>query len=701
MKAQGRVTRWLGVIGLTVMLVAGVVGLARQVRFMVVPVLPVARLWLDPDAQARATLGDVPYDLLQAAHAALPPDAAVLLVTNGHAVRQAEYITFHRALYYLAPRAVWWLSPAPSDGTWEARWWISAPLTAQSVTDVAAAHRATHVLAVGIDDSLLPGQRLLQTGDGYLLALGDDVRAAAPPERPVPAEPLSGPALAARLLLLVVGLGSILLWGWLVLLAARFLGHSTHGAEAWALAWALGAGVVALGMTALNGLGLALPQQIGLLTVVGVVLGAAQLSRRTRHPSRRARPGSSGGTQAAVRRRRDRVPGQALSLILLGLFLFQLGVVVLLAVGQPLRVWDSWVTWGMKARVIFLEGGIAPAAFADPSRAITLPAYPLLVPLVEAWLFGWMGSLDDRLVGVVSVLWYLALGGVTYGTLRHLQVSRLYALTVTAVLLLVPGVATWAGTVMADVPLAVYTIITAVCLVRWIDGERPGVLFVAAVAAACMVWTKREGAILLACLLVVSVLLRVRSRRTWLSVLALGAAGLLVAIPWAWWTGRHSAPVYVYLPLTWETLRSSGDKVGPIVYALLGSLARSNWSYLWPLLAMAVLSALILRRQQPRHRSTTPHIWLLTALAYLTIMAGSYLVSAYAPLPAHLANSIDRVILPVVPLTGLWLAWWGIGYTGSSSTISGTAEPPPALTLSSDEVLSRTPPPSMSAPPQT
>ncbi len=254
---------------------------------------------------------------------------------------------------------------------------------------------------------------------------------------------------------------------------------------------------------------------------------------------------------------------------------------------------------------------------------------------------------------------------------------------------------------MADVPLAVYTTITAVCLVRWMDGERPGVLLVAALAAACMVWTKREGTVLLVCLLAASVLRRGRSRRAWLGVLALGSAGLLVAIPWSWWTGRHSAPVPDYLPLTWEIVRSSGDKVGPILRALLGSLAGANWSYLWPLLALTGIGVLLLRGQRARQTSPTPHVWLLTTLAYLLVMAGSYLWSAYAPLRAHLANSIDRVILPVVPLAGLWLAWWALGYAGSSNTISGTAEPPPALTLSSDEVLSRTPPPSMSAPPQT
>ena len=83
--------------------------------------LPILRLWPDTAAQLRQQLGDDLYAALTGADAALPRDAAVLLVTPGLDPRHVEYVAFHRALYHLAPRPVWWVNPAPDDGTWEAR----------------------------------------------------------------------------------------------------------------------------------------------------------------------------------------------------------------------------------------------------------------------------------------------------------------------------------------------------------------------------------------------------------------------------------------------------------------------------------------------------------------------------------------------------------------------------------------------------
>ena len=140
-----RLATWSG-LALALVLLSGLFNQPAQFRLLVRPVFPLLRFWNQPDAQYRILLGDVPYDLLRDADAALPRDASVLLVTRGRDVRRLEYTFFHRALYFLAPRSVWWLAPAPADGTWESRWWISAPLTASAVQAVARQRQATHIL---------------------------------------------------------------------------------------------------------------------------------------------------------------------------------------------------------------------------------------------------------------------------------------------------------------------------------------------------------------------------------------------------------------------------------------------------------------------------------------------------------------------------------------------------------------------------
>ena len=121
--------RRLAYLCLALSLLVAAANLPRLVQGFILPLLPVLRQWRDPDAQNRLLFPDVPYDLLRGADALVPREASVLLVTSGRDVRGREYVTFHRALCLLAPRPVWWLSPAPPDGAWESRWWLSAPLT--------------------------------------------------------------------------------------------------------------------------------------------------------------------------------------------------------------------------------------------------------------------------------------------------------------------------------------------------------------------------------------------------------------------------------------------------------------------------------------------------------------------------------------------------------------------------------------------
>jgi len=422
-----RLPRALWVL-LGLMLLTGLADLPRQVRF-VEENLPVIRLWRDRESQQRRHLEPVPYDLLRAADALVPRSAAVLLVTPGEDVRHAEYVTFHRALYFLAPRPVWWLAPAPSDGTWEARWWISRPLTAESIRALATEKHASYVMAVA--GSGLPelGATVAHVGDGRLLKLdGRD----AGRDRPPPADAaapaaaavdVAGLALAAAALVTLwgVGAGALAAVGW--------TGYRVRRLEAAALAWPLGAALGSLAMLWMHGLGLTLGGQVAILGVLG--LGGASWGVMFMCQPSRAGSTAIDGEVAPSHR--------AVRALLVGVIAVQVALVAVLAVGRPLTAWDGWAIWGLKARTIFLEGGVSPAVYADPSRASTHPYYPLLLPLTEAWVYGWLGTPDDRLVGLVSVLFYLSLVGISYSTVRRRADSPALGFGVAAVVGSIPN----------------------------------------------------------------------------------------------------------------------------------------------------------------------------------------------------------------------------------------------------------------------
>ena len=357
------------------------------------PAWPVLREWPRPEVQFRLQLGEVPYDLLQAADAILAPEAVTLLVTPGLDVRGLEYTTFHRALYFLSPRPVWWLTPAPPDLTWESRWWISAPFTAEAVLTVAAEKGAPCILVSDPALELPVGIRVAAWQQGYLLELGGSGQCLRDSPQAGGADGFAGPLWPLQL---ATALAVIFLTGH-ALLAAIYSGTTDpSGIERAAQTWAFGAGAVSLLTLYLNAAGLSLEQQKIVLATLAGVWGVIALARRTK--LRRPLPTSSSVAlpQSAPILRRTLL--WALTLLLI----IQSGLVIVSALGRPLYVWDSWVNWGVKARTIFLEGHISPAVYADPSRAVTLPDYPLHVPLLEAWLYGWLGAPDDRFAGLIT-----------------------------------------------------------------------------------------------------------------------------------------------------------------------------------------------------------------------------------------------------------------------------------------------------------
>lgn len=658
--AWARPISWSGV-ALALILLSGLLSQPGQIRLLLRPVLPLLRLWEQPDAQARAVLGDTPYDLLRETDALLPRRARLLLVTPGRDVRHLEYTLFHRALYFLAPRSVWWATPAPADGTWESRWWISAPLTASAVQAVARAHEVTHILVLqppGAAALALPGTRQLAAWpQGYLLT----VEGATPnlPDDRAPVISLTA-ARPGSLLALPLALAVIWMLGFGVMQGAAWLGYRAAGLELLALAWALGVGVTSLAMWWLDRLGVRLTGQLVVLTLLAVVIAAWRL-RSPWFPAGRAPiPGRAAGIAAVPGRARLRV--RLATGLLTAILVVQGAALTLAACGAPLRIWDSWVTWGMKSRIIFLDGYVSPAVYADPSRAVTLLDYPLLASLNQAWLYGWLGAADDRLVGVLSVFHYLALLSLCACALRRWGASPLRTLATVTALALLPNLATWTGAVLSDVPLALYATIAGLYLAAWLQGEAAGALFVAALAAALLPWTKNEGLLLWLALVAAMLLVGLGARATrsgarparpvWLALGALLLA-LLSNASWQLFLRAHPVPNVAFVPVTWAAWQANANRLPTIARLVVTALVGARTSLVWPLAAALALARALLPR---RPALAWPTIWLLTPVIYLGLVSLSFVFSDYQPYWQHVNNSIDRLLTHVTPLLLLWLA---------------------------------------------
>lgn len=314
---------------------------------------------------------------------------------------------------------------------------------------------------------------------------------------------------------------------------------------------------------------------LALATVVTLVSSVAARRRGRGRPTTRATRRERGLVVAAV-------GISATALLLAGLFRA--------ARLSGLYWWDAWSFWVPKAKAIYYFGELDVEFFTGLPGS----SYPPLVPVLDAAAFHAMGSPD-----VVTLhIQYWIFGAMFVWALAGLLAERVPGWILWPFVLL-PLVAPRIGPRMliteADLFLDFLFVLAAVLLVTWIlDGDRWR-LVVATILMSGMVLTKREGLLLAAVLVAVTLLTSVRKWRvTWPAVGLSAVAVVAVAAPWRIWYLMRGvageAPAGGLAPSTgterlWPSLDLAFDVLLSSVY----------WSVLVPVAIGAIILALLVR----------------------------------------------------------------------------------------------------------
>ncbi len=170
---------------------------------------------------------------------------------------------------------------------------------------------------------------------------------------------------------------------------------------------------------------------------------------------------------------------------------------------------DGWAFWVPKAQALYFFGGLDEQFF----RELANPTYPPLVPALEAATFHAMGSAD--VVTLHLQFWGFLTGFIA--AVVGLLAPRVHAALLWPVLLLVlvaPRVVARSLEPQADFLLDYFVALAALLVALWLVERRAWQLGFASVFLAGAMLTKREGQLLVACIVVAALAASWGTRRS-------------------------------------------------------------------------------------------------------------------------------------------------------------------------------------------
>jgi hypothetical protein len=415
--------------------------------------------------------------------------------------------------------------------------------------------------------------------------------------------------------------------------------------ERLALGYGIGCGIVVWAMLIFQALGLSFAV-VGLLALL---LGVSALAFPF---ARRRRPAGGAGSRVAP----TSVPLQRIEWFFIAAIILELSSAFFHAWLLPMEAYDAVSNWGLKAKAIFLAGRIPETFFRNPNYEVFHPDYPLLVPLLESYVYRCAADLREASAKMVFPLFLAGCAAVLFAALRRVGQTRRSCFLFSFLLVSVPYFSEQATNGYADVVVSFYFGAGSLYLYFWQTTGRNFFLVLSASLTACAALTKNEGLVLVGIHLVwLAVVLLSRSgiaNRRNLSCLGLYICILAVALmPWYRFQdslGSRNDVINsdaVTAGLTWGSL----SRVGPILYHLQTQVfGPKNWNLVWILFGAAVGL-----RRRVLLRSPAVFVACAVGLALAAYMS-VYLITPYGVPPFdvtwHLRTSASRLLLHVLPL---------------------------------------------------
>ena len=383
------------------------------------------------------------------------------------------------------------------------------------------------------------------------------------------------------------------------------------------------------------------------LAAIALPLAIATVAMGVRHRRRLAewlrRSRLVGDLRSSPLAQRPSNASRYLFLAILLWLAFRFVLLVLDVVWTPLYPWDAWIQWATKARVWYALGQIVPFGRSDAWFAANgalffdaSPDYPATVPLWQVWSSIALGRWDDALMNLPWWLIAVAFALAVYGALRDAGLPPLGAIVgawLVSSLPLANVHVALAG--YADLPMAVYYAVAAICVWRF-AASRAGVDAMLALLFAIACLTIKKPGLVWALTLVPGAIVAIAPRH---ATRILGIAPALIVFALLVLAQTHPVVLgyrlhFDFAP-AWDSLLDS--------FFLLG-----NWNLLW----YAIVATIVVGWRTLRSPPLAP---LSAIVAAGMLFLGVVFAFTNARDWVTDQTTINRATLHLAPLAIIWM----------------------------------------------
>ena len=282
------------------------------------------------------------------------------------------------------------------------------------------------------------------------------------------------------------------------------------------------------------------------------------------------------------------------------------------------------------------------------------PDYPLLIPAAIARCWAHIGHETLVVPAVVSMLFAFATVGLIFSSLSILR-SRSQGFLAGLVLLGTPFFIQQGASQQADVPLGFFFLATIVLffLQDRLPKNNHGLLSLAGMTAGFSAWTKHEGLLFLACVIIsrLSVMVRVQDRKVFLRQAFSFAAGLAPVLATVVYFKTQIATPNEFISFPGLQVAvdrlTDGSRYLQVGKAWAEEMVHSgNWIFSLLLLLVFYLLAVGINPDKAIKPALASSLVLLCLL-----LAGYFLVYVTSPYDLHwtVATSLNRLLLQLWP----------------------------------------------------